>query len=354
MADDLEKTEEPTPKKRAEATREGSIASSQEVYTVANLLAVATVLMFLGPRVLRKAIVAFPRLWEPPTELTIDSAAQLLRQAFSVAVVVLIPVFTATVVGGLGAGLLQTRGNISPKKIKPKASKISPMKNASRVFKKTMVIELPKSILKMSITGAAIAFAIWPNFAEYRGLQQLPLVLAVAFQMDIVLKALLAGAVALILVAAIDYSYQLWQTEKSMKMTKSEVADEHKQSQGDPMVRSHMLSMMMDRSRQRMMDAVPNADVIVTNPEHISVAIRYERGEMVAPIVVAKGAGFLALKIRELARESGVPIVENRPLARTLYRSVKIGQIIPETLFQAVAEVLAYIYRVDSQRGRAW
>ena len=168
------------------------------------------------------------------------------------------------------------------------------------------------------------------------------------------LKALLVGTLALIIVAVIDYAYMFWKNEKGLKMSKSEVKDEMRQSMGDPMMRAHMLSLQLERARERMMDAVPKADVVVTNPEHISVALSYKRGEMFAPRVVAKGGGFLAFRIRDIAREAGVPIVENPPLARALYRSVRVGESVPERLYEIVAEVLAYVYRLDRSRGLAW
>jgi flagellar biosynthetic protein FlhB len=284
----------------------------------------------------------------------VAAAVQLLRTAFSGGIAVLLPILAATGAAALIVGLMQTRGNIATERLKPNPGKLNPLKNISRIVKTNAPIELPKSLLKLVIVISAVAYTITSNLDEYRGLPRLPLFPIISFQLGIVLKALLAGSLALIAVAIIDYAYTFWKTEKSLKMSRSEVKDEMRQSTGDPMVRARMLSLQLERARGRMMDSVPKADVIVTNPEHISVALTYKRGEMSAPRLVAKGGGFLAFRIRELARGAGVPILENPPLARALYRSVKVGESIPERLYEVVAQVLAYVYRLDQARGAAW
>ncbi len=354
MADDVERTEDPTPKRRERARKKGQIAVSQEVFVVANLLAVTLTLMALREAPVREALARVPRIWVPRTGLDLAAGVELLRTAFSGGIAVLLPILAATAAAALIAGLMQTRGNISTERLKPKPSKLNPLKNISRIIKTNGPIELPKSLLKLVIVVSAVAYTITSNLDEYRGLPRLPLFPFISFQLGIVLKALLAGSLALISVAMIDYAYTFWKTEKSLKMSRSEVKDEMRQSTGDPIVRARMLSLQLERARERMMNSVPKADVVVTNPEHISVALTYKRGEMSAPRLVAKGGGFLAFRIRELAREAGVPILQNPPLARALYRSVKVGESIPERLYEVVAQVLAYVYRLDQTRGAAW
>jgi flagellar biosynthetic protein FlhB len=354
VADDLERTEKPTPKRRKEGRDKGQVAVSTEVFTVANLLGVTLTLMLTGTSFIYMGISTFRRLWAPRNELDIEGAAELLRIGFGAAATVLMPILLAAAGSSILIGLVQTRGNISTHKLKPKASKLNPINNISRIIKKQAVIELPKSILKVLIVGGVIWFVIARHFEEYPGLSRLPLIQIVGFQMRVVLEAYLAGAVAMMFIAAIDYAYQYWQVAKSLKMTRTEIKEERRQSEGDPHVKAHLRSMQFQRSRTRMIEAVPKADVVVTNPEHISVALLYRRPEMGAPKVVAKGAGFLAHRIREIAQMAGVPILENRPLAQTLYRSVKVGQTIPERLYRAVAEVLSFVYRLDRRRARAW
>jgi flagellar biosynthetic protein FlhB len=327
----LERTEEPTPRRRREARRQGQIATSVDIGTTANLLAVTLALLWVGQSAVGQAQRTVAYLWSPRSDLTLGGAVDLLE--------------TALRAGG---------GALTMPRAKPKLNKISPATNWKRVFKRDAPIELAKTILKIAIAIGAIWFAVAGNLEDYLGLPHLQVYTIGGFQLGMLLRALLAGALVLSLVAAMDYAWQHYQTEKKLKMTRSEVKDEMKQNQGDPQVRSRLAGLMFERSMRRMMQEVPGADVVVTNPEHISVALQYNRGSMTAPRVVAKGAGFVALRIREIAREAGVPIVENRPVARALFRSAKVGQEIPERLFQVVAEVLAYVYRLDRGRSRAW
>ena len=354
MADDVERSEDPTPRRREQARKKGQIAISQEVFVVANLLAVSLTLLAIQDTPVREALATIPQIWQPRIRLGPSEASELLRTAFSAGIAVLLPILGAALVAALIAGLIQTRGNIASERMKPKVSKFSPAKNLARIFKTSGPIELPKSLLKLAIVIAAVGYAIASNLDEYRGLPRLTLFPIIGFQLGTVVRAFIAGSLALIIVALIDYAYMFWKTEKGLKMSKSEVKDEMRQMTGDPMVRARMLSLQLERARERMMESVPKADVVLTNPEHISVALRYERGEMAAPKVVAKGGGFLAFRIREIAREAGIPIVENPPLARALYRSVRVGESIPERLYEIVAEVLAYVYRLDRARGVAW
>jgi flagellar biosynthetic protein FlhB len=350
----LERTEEPTPRRRREARRQGQIATSVDIGTTANLLAVTLALLWVGQSAVGQAQRTVAYLWSPRSDLTLGGAVDLLETALRAGGVVMLPVMLAALVAGILSGVAQTRGTLTMPRAKPKLNKISPATNWKRVFKRDAPIELAKTILKIAIAIGAIWFAVAGNLEDYLGLPHLQVYTIGGFQLGMLLRALLAGALVLSLVAAMDYAWQHYQTEKKLKMTRSEVKDEMKQNQGDPQVRSRLAGLMFERSMRRMMQEVPGADVVVTNPEHISVALQYNRGSMTAPRVVAKGAGFVALRIREIAREAGVPIVENRPVARALFRSAKVGQEIPERLFQVVAEVLAYVYRLDRGRSRAW
>jgi flagellar biosynthetic protein FlhB len=215
-------------------------------------------------------------------------------------------------------------------------------------------MQLGKSIVKLIIVGGVIGSVVITHLEEYAGLSQLPLYTVISFQLSTILYAFIAGCLALLVIAIADYAAEHYRNEKQLKMTRQEVKDEHRQSEGDPHVKSRLRSLQMERTRTRMMAKVPEADVVVTNPDHVSVALLYRRSDMRAPKVVAKGRGILALRIREIAREFGVPIVRNPPLARTLYRSVKLDQIIPEKLYQVVAELLAYVHRLDRARARSW
>src|SRR5262245_20847811 len=354
MADDVERSEQPTPRRRQEARREGQIAISQELGVAVNLLAALLALGWAGSGLAAHAQRVFASLWAPRADLDIDAAARLLLSAFAAAGPVVVPVLLAVLAAGLAVGLAQTRFAVTPSRLKPDLARLSPARNLGRVFKQDGPIELAKSLVKLAIAAAAMAWALRDRFDELAGLYALSTYAIARFQLALLLRALLAGTGALLALALLDYAWQYFRVEKRLRMTRGEVKDELKQTQGDPQVKGRLLGLMLDRSLRRMMKRVPEADVIVTNPEHISVALLYRREEMAAPTVVAKGAGFVALRIREIARAAGVPIVENRPLARALFRGVKVGRSVPERLFQTVAEVLAYVYRLDRRRGERW
>ena len=354
MADELDRTEKPTPKRREEARRKGQIAISQEIFTVANLFAVSLVLLTLGGTAAREGIRLFHRAWAPLEPFGPGLVAERLREVFGIAAAVMLPVLGAAATAAIIAGLIQTRGNIAPTKLRPKGSKLNPVSNLSRLVKQEAPILLGKSLLKLVVVGGVIGFVIYDRLDEYSGLSRLPLYQILGFQFGMVLRAFLAGCVAMLFIAAADYGVEVWKTEKALRMTRSDVKDEQRQAEGDPMIRARRRSLMLERMRSRMMDQVPKADVVVTNPEHIAVALIYQRDSMRAPKVAAKGRGFLAERIRDIAQQAGIPIVHNPPLAQTLYRSAKVNQIIPENLYQTVAELLAYIYRLDRARARAW
>jgi len=354
VADDVERTEDATPKRREDARRKGQLAISQEAYVFANLLVVSIVLLITGRHMLHQSLATFQALWLPIDRFEVEDARQMLQIAFGGGARAIAPVLVGTFVAAVIAGQIQTRGNVAPSRLAPKLAKISPKSNLSRVFKKQGPIELAKSIAKLALVGGVAWLAIAPHITSYLGLYQLPLLAIMDFQLTTILWAYLYACAALLVITAIDYAYQHWQNEKQMRMSRFEAKEERRQSEGDPLVKSRQRSLQFERARSRMMEAVPGADVVVTNPEHISIALLYRRPKMQAPRVVARGAGILALRIREIAREHGVPVIENKPVARALYRSVKVGQSIPESLFHAVAEVLAYVYRLDPRRQRAW
>jgi flagellar biosynthetic protein FlhB len=354
VAEDVERSEEPTPKRRSEAQREGQIALSQEVFVVANLLVVTTTLLLLGGTAVRKGLLLFHRTWQPFDTFGPDVAAERLLGAFGTATGFVLPILAAAVFAALAAGILQTGGKLATKRLKPKFSKLNPAKNLSKLIKHDAPMQLGKAISKLVIVGGVMAVVLSSRVEEYAGLSRLPLLDVIAFQLGTIFRAFLAGSFVLIVLAALDYAWEYYRTEKQLKMSKQEVKDEMKQSEGDPLVKSRMRSIALERARTRMMAQVPEADVVVTNPDHVSIALQYRRSAMSAPKVLAKGRGFLALRIREIAQEAGIPIVRNPPLARALYRSVKVGRVIPEKLYEAVAELLAYVFRLDQERARAW
>lgn len=211
------------------------------------------------------------------------------------------------------------------------------------------LLELPKSLIKLILVGSVMAWVLWGRMAEFATLGALDLVGLLAYLHDRVLGMVLMLVIFVTAIAAADWFYQKWDFDQKMKMTKQEVKDEHKQSEGDPMVKSRLRALRMQRSRQRMMQAVPEADVVVTNPTHFAVALKYDMETMNAPVLVAKGADLVAKRIRELADEHEVPIVENPPLARALYAAVELDQEVPQEHYKAVAEVIGYVMRLKGK-----
>jgi flagellar biosynthetic protein FlhB len=261
------------------------------------------------------------------------------------------PIFVVTALAGFLANVAQVKFKVTPKAIHPKFSKINPLPGFKRIFGKHAAVEGVKSCGKLTVVGLAAFFALWPNLHELAGLVGLPprelaprlgaIVLSIAW------RALLAFGV----IAVLDWIWQKRQFENNLKMSKDEVKRESRDADLSPELRGAIRRKQVESHRRRMLAAVPTADVVITNPTHYAVALRYD-GKHPAPVVVAKGADLIALKIREIAKEHDVPVLENPPLARALYREVEVDRMIPEEFYAAVAEVLAYVFRTARRRGR--
>lgn len=262
-----------------------------------------------------------------------------------------LPIALTCAVAGLVINVGQVGLKPAPGALKPQPARINPIKGAKNVFGSRMVFEGGKSLLKVAIVGTIVALAVVPRLTELAATVGTDPGALAAELAGIVLAIARQAAIAYLVIGAIDYAYQRWRHEKQLRMTKQEVKDELRSQQLPAEVKSMQRRRMMQQARARMMAAVPEADVVVTNPTHVAVALAYD-GSRPAPEVVAKGQDLIALQIRRLAAEHGVPIVENKPLARSLHASVEIGQLIPEELYQAVAQVLAHVYRVAGRARR--
>jgi flagellar biosynthetic protein FlhB len=327
---DADRTESATPRRRKEARKEGQVARSSEVNSTLVLLAgvsvVAVALTWMGQRLYRVGVFFF----EESSAVSLESPADAL-------------VFIELMIR-------QTVGVFSLQALSFKAQKLNPVEGAKRLVSKQMLFELSKNLLKVLLLATVAILAIRPVLPELLGLMGLDLVGGWLEGGRFLWKLILRMIAVLAVLAIADWWWQRHRYEEQMKMTKEEVKREHKDAEGDPQVRARIRSMMLEAARRRMMDDVRTADVVVTNPTHFSVALSYDRTGP-APKVVAKGQGFLALRIREVAREAGIPVVEEAPLARALYRAVKVGGFIPTDLFEAVARVLAAVYRADRRRA---
>lgn len=350
-----DKTEEATPKRQADAREKGQVARSADLNGAVVLLVGLFTLAATGPKMfagMREAMrESFVRASHP--EVTAH-AADLNALATSTAKLIaglLLPIAAAVAISAVAVNLAQVRWQLTPKALKPDFRKLDPMQGAKNVFGLNAIVETVKSLLKLGIVAAVVAIALLPRIDEiatYTGLDpQTLLALLGEDTMSIAQRA----AMVYIVIGAADFVYQKHRHAKSLRMTKEEVKQEFRQQELPAEVRSQMRRRQAEASRARMMEDVATADVVLMNPTHFAVALRYDPSEA-APRVVAKGQDLLALKIRDLGREAGVAVVENPPLARALYRQVEVGHAIPEDLFQAVAEVLAFVFRMSNARKR--
>lgn len=351
-----ERTETATSKRRGEARREGQVARSAEVNSVvvlvAGLVGTWVSMGWMGQHLGKASVYFFGNSAEVSLETT-KEALLVLGVVLRESALALLPVLLATLVLGTGSALYQVGWSWSTKAMEFKATKLNPVSGLkSRLFSKQMWFELGKNLLKVILLGLVAALAIESMMPELVGLASLPVVPGWDAALDLIIQLLLRMLAVLAVLAAIDLWYQRRRHEDSIKMTKEEVKREHKDSEGDPKVKARIRAMALESFRKAMMENVKSADVVITNPTHFAVALRYQPGEG-APRVVAKGQGFLALRIREIALDHHVPIVENPPLARALYRAVEVGEFIPGDLFEGVAQVLAAVYRADSRRAAA-
>lgn len=351
--DQADKTEEPTQKKLQDARDKGQVPKSREFNTWLILATGALILLTLAPEMVRRVAKVLLPFIESPHAIPLDFAA--LRM------VMLDTVTDLFIVMGLGAlGLVLVAGAAgfmqhglvwSFETIKPEISKISLIKGFKRLFSLKSIVEFAKGVGKLALVAAVAIFMLLPH------VDALPLMVdqdvadipAVMHDLAMVLLAGVIGALAA--VAGLDMLYQRYEFTKQQRMSRRDIKDEHKQTEGDPMVKARLRSIRMSKARQRMMAAVPDADVVVTNPTHYAVALKYDEVEMEAPTVVAKGADLVALRIREIALENKVPIVENPPLARALFK-VEIDQTVPLDAYKAVAEVISYVWRLKGYRRR--
>lgn len=350
MADDTdqEKTEEATPRRREDARKKGTVARSVEIPSAAVLLAALGTFVFAGPWMVGH-LVALTRdslRLAADFSLTDGAVRPLLADAMGRTALILAPLLGAVALFGVAANIGQFGFLITGKPLQPDWSRLDPVKGMGRLLSLRSLVELLKSLLKMAAVAAVSFLVIRSEIDAIPSLAGVPAGTLLAVTGSLAMKVCFYAALALLLIAAMDYAFQKWRHEKDLRMTRQEVKEEHRQQEGDPQIRARIRSTQAEMARRRMMAAVPRADVVVTNPTRLAVALAYDPARMSAPRVTAKGAGHVARRIREIARENRVPLVEQRPLARILYRTVPVDGAIPPDLYRAVAEILAYVYRL--------
>jgi flagellar biosynthesis protein FlhB len=347
--DSQERTEAATPRRREDALKEGRVPRSQELSAAALLLAGTAALALAGGSALARQAVILVRgvgtAWLSSDPITTAGAVGLLEQVSRTTLLALAPFLIAIGALTLLVNTAQARGVVSVEPLQPKLSHVDPTEGLKRLFSAQALFNLLKAFLKFVVIGF-VAWTVlrqaWPEILSTSG-APVPEVLAVTRGLAIRM-AVLVGLVFL-LIAAVDYGFQLWQYEKSLRMTKQEVVQEHRESEGDPAIKGRVRQLQRAMARKRMLTHVATADVVVTNPTHVAVALKYDPLVSAAPVVLAMGERLLAQRIREIALRAGVPIVENKPLARALLANARIGDPIPPALYVAVAEVIAFVMR---------
>ncbi len=349
-----ERTEQPTPKRLREAKEKGQVPRSRELNSTIVLMVAAMGLMLLGgmlvddlAKIMRDALIIERAKVMDPTALV-----QQFGTVIGKALWMLSPLLALLVLAAMTGPVSMGGFSFSTKAIAFKASKLNPIKGLGRIFSAKGLMELVKTLAKFLLVAAVSVLLLWSLKTELLSLANESLRQALAHAGTLFVWAFLALSSVLVLVAAIDVPFQLWQHKKQLKMTFKEVKDESKETEGRPEVKGKIRALQMEISQRRMMDKVPDADVVITNPTHYAVALRYEREGNGAPRVVAKGADLIAMRIREIAQSHDITIVSAPPLARALYATTKLEQEIPAELYVAVAHILAYVYQLDAAHAQ--
>ena len=345
---DLEKTESPSQRRLDQAREEGQVARSRELSTFTVLMAGGAGIWLMGSALSQQLISLIREGLTLDTGLAFD-ADRLLPHLYDLSVATLfafLPLLGLLLLVAVFSPLLLNGWLFSLKPLQPNFSKLNPITGIGRMFSVNSLMELLKAVAKSIIVGGVGALVIWHNKQTVLMLVSEPISIAIPHLGSLVWGNFASIMGGLLLIVAVDVPFQLWEHNKKLKMTKEEVRQESKETEGDPQVKQRIRSMQREMARRRMMAEIPTADVVVTNPTHFSVALKYSDNKMSAPVVVAKGSHLMAARIKEIAKENNVPILEAPPLARALHKHCEIGEAIPEALYTAVAEVLAYVYQL--------
>lgn len=346
-----EKTERATPKKRQDERKKGKVAKSQDVNTAILLLFALMTLIIFGSSMKDTMTTLYEQFFTEfiHWDLTENTIHQIFSGASIEVAKMLAPVFLVVIIAGLGSNLMQIGFLFTGEPLKLDLKKIDPIQGAKRIFSIRALVELMKSLLKIVFIGSITFFVIWIYKDDMMMLAFKNAENALAFFGRVTAIMGISATIALLFLAVFDYAYQRYDYEKNLKMSKQDIKDEYKNVEGDPLIKSKIKEKQRQMASRRMMSEVPTADVVITNPTHFALAIKYDEAKASAPFVVAKGVDKTALRIKEIAKEHGVITVENKPLARALYSVMDIGDSIPEEFFQAVAEILAYVYRLENK-----
>lgn len=354
---DSQKTEEPTARQKEKAREKGNVAQSREVNHFFMISGLLIVIWFFGSTLGKSFFILFKPWISEVAQRPADAYHVLgnIREFFLNILVVCSIFFLVFLLLALGAGEIQTRFNFSLEHIRPKGSNLSLMKGVNKIFSWRGLIEFAKGVLKILLTGVVAYIVLKPSLFEVDALSGIQAIGVLQKSQILVSQLLLSILVVLAILAVADYGYQWFQRLKELRMSRQDIKEEHKETEGDPATKMRQRQKRRDLSQKRtnLSQAVPESTVVITNPLHYAVALKWEASQMRAPVVMAKGTGFLAFRIREIAKENFVPLIENPPLARLLHSSLEVGQEIRPEHYQAVAQIIRYIMHLDEQkRGR--
>jgi flagellar biosynthetic protein FlhB len=355
MADDDGKTEAPTGKRLSQAREEGDIIMSHEIKTAATLAAILVLVWWVLPPTMNKVKSYLTILMSEPHLIRVGTEGELMEvmRGLAARMALLMAVPLSVMLGvGLAASYAQTGWLFTTSKITPNLSKLNPLNGLKRIFSMHGAVDLGKNLLKLIVVAALFYLVVRDKIAFLPLLPTMDLPAILSFLHSVLVRLLMTILGVQIAIAGADYLYQRYAYMQKLRMSKQEVKDENRQSEGDPMVKARIRGLRLQRARQRMMSAVPKADVVVTNPTHFACALKYDPATMNAPMLIAKGQDLVAFRIRELAKQHDIMIVENPPLARALYAAVEIDREVPPEHYKAVAEVISYVFRLKGKLRR--
>jgi len=347
-----QKTEEASSKRITDTEEKGNFAQSREISSSFILLASIIAFSLAGKNATETVLKTWYSLFTQMGSINLDvhELFRLLKWNMHNFLFIIGPILVIIMIAGVFANVVQTGGlRMSAHPLSLKWNKLSPLKGFGRIFSKTSLVELFKSLFKITIVTVIAYQTIKGHWDEVPILMGYGVGQTLFFMGEVMVEIMIKVLIVMIFLAALDFSFQKYTYLENLRMTKQEVRDERKDIEGNPQIKNRIRSVQLEMTRRRMMAAVPEADVVVTNPTHFSVAIKYDVENHVAPVVVAKGQNEIALRIREIAKENNVPLVEDKPLARTLYKTVDVGQLIPASLYKAVAEILAYVFKLKGK-----
>nr|WP_237690682.1 flagellar biosynthesis protein FlhB [Paenibacillus caui] len=346
-----EKTEKATPKKRQEARKKGQVAKSNEIPGALVLLSSFLALMMFGGFYKERLVALFKDffLHRLTSEITMENVINLFGSAAIQIAIMLAPIFAVVIIMALLSNYIQVGFLLTGEPLKLKFSKIDPIKGFKNIVSMRSLVEMLKSIFKLLVIAVVVYTTISGAQSEISKMGHMAVERTFSYTAKLTMELGLKIGAALLILAAADYMYQRYSHSKSLRMSKQDIKDEYKKMEGDPLIKGKIRERQRRMALQRMMQEIPKADVIITNPTHFAVALKYDGNEMDAPQVIAKGQDYVALRIKDIAKEHGVITMENKPLARALFHRTEIGDSIPADLFQAVAEVLAYVYKLKGR-----